>query len=88
MENTPNAAVEAVWEQIAALTPGEKLALFQRLEPEAKKIYDTKLAEVMREMKAKGMIRSETLPKRSGHRPKKLVVEGEPVSETIMREWR
>jgi len=37
MENIPNAAVEAVWEQIAALTPGEKLALFQRLEPEAKK---------------------------------------------------
>ena len=88
MENEANATVETLWEQIAVLTPDERFTLYRRMEEEGKQIYAERLTKMMQEMKARGMVRSEILPKRSGHSPKKLVVEGEPVSETIMRERR
>lgn len=86
MENAP---VDALWEQIDALTPEDKLALYQRLEPEAKAIWNEKYAEVRRQMKAKGMIRSEHFTRQRADPPiTKLLIEGEPLSETIMKERR
>lgn len=78
------ATLETVWNDIATLTSEDKIALRQRLEKEVEDA--AKLAEVFRLLREKGMLTTELLPRHPSDPPvKPWVIEGEPLSETIIR---